>query len=78
MRMPGIPGMSSTKAITSAPASVSLTNAAAVGAREDGGAKSSHRPTSEFAHGAHTDPRTTVRVASTMMSRAADRVAPRE
>lgn len=68
MRIPGIPGMSRTNAITSAPASVSSAKTAAVGAQKTSGANSSHTPTSAFAHAAHGERRTTVTVASRQMS----------
>jgi hypothetical protein len=63
----GMPGMSRTKAITSAPASVSLAKPAAVGAWKMSGAASSQTPTNALAQGVHTDRRTSVTTASTMM-----------
>jgi len=53
MRMlPGIPGMSSTKAIKARPASESLAKAAALGARKSSGANNNH-PRPACCHGAH-------------------------
>ena len=65
---PGMPGMSRTKAMTSAPASVSLVKAAAVGALKTSGANRSQTPTREFAHGAQTDRRTSVTTASAIIN----------